>query len=486
MINRPNTVLNEDNRRKIFGTYAGEEEDIDRLKQYYLKNEVYESIVADQPLKILVGNKGVGKSALFKYAIAEAEEKGVMPIILRPDVVAEIWEKYENVISTIKKWKFQLIDIIVKKILQELEVVDTSITASIIPAGFRVFRILENSLLQFKNDPDVSDDKKQRIEHFSKSKKIVIYLDDLDRSWQNRQEGITIISALINAIRDLTSENKGLTFKLALRLDVYNAVRTSDESSDKYEGSVVHLSYKIHEIFILLIKRILTFYGEKFDDTKLSKSQQAHLATNLTSLFEKNFRGKGLWANASMKTVLLSLIRNRPRDLIKLCVMAAKEAYNHGANIIMTEHIEAILPHYSKSIIDDTIAEYKSELPTLEKLIYGMRPTKNQKKAEDNFRYTTTELHAKLAQLLINNRFHFAKGIDGDVNSLKDFLYKINFITARKTLEDGTIVRSSYEENSNLSLSYISEGYEWEVHLAYRWVLQPDSLDDIFNKIKLQ
>jgi len=485
MPNRPQIILNEDNRRKLFGTYAGEEEDIDRLKQYYFKNDIYESIIADQPLKILVGNKGVGKSALFQYAIAESIGKGMMPVILRPDDVAEIWEKYENVISTIKKWKYQLIDIIAKKILQQFELDSSTVTAMIVPSGMKIFRILEKHLLSLKADRALSSTQLDQVEQFLKTQKIVVYLDDIDRSWQNRQEGVTIISALINAIRDLSSENKGLTFKLALRLDVYNAVRTADESSDKYENAVVHQSYKVHEIFILLVKRIITFYGENLDEEHLSRLQQDHLAENLYSLFERSFRGKGLWANVPTKTVLLSLIRNRPRDLIKLCVTAAKEAYRQQSTIIRTEHIEAILPVYSRSIIDDTIAEYKSELPSIEKLIYGMRASKSQKKAEDNFRFTTTELHSKLHQIKQNNQFNFAKGGEATVHALKDFLYKINFITARKTLQNGTIVRSSYEENPNLSLSYISEGYEWEVHLAYRWVLQPDSLDDIFNKIKI-
>ncbi|MDP3466978.1 MAG: hypothetical protein Q8S11_01510 [Daejeonella sp.] len=178
-------------------------------------------------------------------------------------------------------------------------------------------------------------------------------------------------------------------------------------------------------------------------------------------------------------------IRNRPRDLVKLCTKAAEEAYRTKSTTISTEHIEAILPAYSKSIMEDTIGEYISELPAISKLLYGMRPTKKERTTEDGYRYTTTELHSKLHQIMINNTFNFASASPVDPKSLKDFLYKINFITARKTLPDGAIIRSSYEENQKLSLAYMNEGYEWEVHLAYRWELQADSLDDIFNKISI-
>ena len=56
-----------------------------RLRQYYFKNDVYDRVVADLPLRILVGHKGVGKSALFKVAISESQEAGDFPVLIRPD-----------------------------------------------------------------------------------------------------------------------------------------------------------------------------------------------------------------------------------------------------------------------------------------------------------------------------------------------------------------------------------------------------------------
>jgi hypothetical protein len=142
-----------------------------------------------------------------------------------------------------------------------------------------------------------------------------------------------------------------------------------------------------------------------------------------------------------------------------------------------------ILPDYSRSIINDAIAEYKSELPQIERLIYGMKPNKKEKTTGQSFVFTTSELHKKLFNIKQQVRFVFASGKHADMHDLSRFLYKINFITARRTLDDGTIERKNYEENNVLSSSYIDFGYDWEIHLAYRWVLQPDTLDDIFNRI---
>jgi len=480
-------LLNESNRKKLFGTYDGESENIDRLKQYYFKSDIYESLISDQPLKILIGNKGVGKSAMFKVAYAEAKEKGFMAINLVPDDVAEIWEKQDEIdIIKVRKWKHALTENIAKRVLQELDLFDPNISNTIVSLGHKIFTILAKSIESIKQSQTLSSKQTTRIDNFLASKEIVVYLDDIDRNWQNRKESVKIITTLIAAMRSLANDNPGLSFKLALRLDVYRAVRASDESADKWEDALVYLSYKVHDIFVFLIKRILTFYGEKIDDSKIMKTSQNALAQNLKPVFEPTFQGKGKWKDVEMKTVLTSLIRNRPRDLVKLCAESAKEAFKNGESVIKTEHILAILPKYSESIIDDTIGEYGSELSQIDKLLYGMKPSKKEKSAEDAFKYTTKQLHDKLFNIMQNTNFKFASGAAMTNRALKDFLYKINFITARKGDENGKIIRFNYEENQKLSLPYMEEHYEWEVHLAYRWILTPDSIDEVFKKISLQ
>ena len=63
-------------------------------------------------------------------------------------------------------------------------------------------------------------------------------------------------------------------------------------------------------------------------------------------------------------------------------------------------------------------------------------------------------------------------------------MYKINFITARKQLGD-YIQRKYFEESRYLSHKFADFGYDWEIHPAYRWALQPESVDDIFRSLKL-
>lgn len=60
---------------KLFGSEAAESEDPNRLKEYYLKSNIYSQVITDLPLRILVGHKGTGKSALFQVAMQEELSK---------------------------------------------------------------------------------------------------------------------------------------------------------------------------------------------------------------------------------------------------------------------------------------------------------------------------------------------------------------------------------------------------------------------------
>jgi hypothetical protein len=69
----------------MFGHEAAEDEDPHRLRSYYFKGDVFQHATADLPLRILVGHKGIGKSALFQIAKHEDAEAAVLAILLRPD-----------------------------------------------------------------------------------------------------------------------------------------------------------------------------------------------------------------------------------------------------------------------------------------------------------------------------------------------------------------------------------------------------------------
>ena len=146
-----------------------------------------------------------------------------------------------NFLQQINTWKKGLSEIIVSKILENLEVETdkTQINKIVNVSGKLISKLIE--LFKEKNNSQLSFEtsNKEIIKKFLSNKKIFVYIDDLDRGWNGSNASIQRISTLLNAARDLTSCNEGLCIRISLRSDVYFLVRTSDESTDKIEGNVI-------------------------------------------------------------------------------------------------------------------------------------------------------------------------------------------------------------------------------------------------------
>jgi len=170
--------------------------------------------------------------------------------------------------------------------------------------------------------------------------------------------------------------------------------------------------------------------------------------------------------------------------LVKLCTLAARDAQSHKQGKIYTVNFENIFEEYSQGRIQDTINEFRSELPEVERLVLNMRPTKRERTAKQGYVYETADLLTKIRNIQEQGQFQYKMGRVASAKDLAAFMYKINFLTARKERAD-TIVRKYFEEQRYLQSEFVEFGFDWEVHPAYRWALQPEDPASIFDSLKL-
>lgn len=463
----------------LFGHEAAEDEKPERLREYFFKNDVYEQIVSNLPLRIVVGHKGIGKSALFKVAQQEFHEQGIITVSLTPDDIITLSEDDFDMLQLIRKWKDGLSSIIADKIIEQLGISESNQQVSIGNIVKFVQKIIEN-----KTGMSLESEKNLLISNFIKNKRVIVFIDDLDRGWEGKTNDIKRVSAMLNAVRDLSRENSTINFKVSLRTDVYYLYRTNDESTDKVEGSVVWLSWNNFGILALLAKRIVTYFGGNVEESDLLKLKQSNFPVILNYVFSERFEGKGKWEAIPVYKLLTSLIRKRPRDLIKLCSLAAKEARKHNHSKIGTEEFNNVFETYSQGRLQDTIIEFRSELPEIERLLINMKPSRKQNTTLESYRFNTAELLTKVKNIEERGNFVFSSKKTATTKELCAFMYKINFLTARKDT-DKSIIRKYFDENKFLMNDFSDFGFDWEIHPAYRWALQPDNIFDIMNSIAL-
>jgi len=472
--------------QKLFGHEAAEDEDINRLREYYFKSSTYDQAVTDLPLRILVGHKGIGKSALFQVAMAEDFEAHRLNLLIKPDDILGLGTDTSDFLKTIRNWKSGMTEIVTRKILTNIGVHGAEdLPQKLKRFGGKMVEFLRSTFAE-SGAAKVDFDPANRfiVDAFLKTGKVIVYVDDLDRGWQGQREDILRISALLNAVRDLIKQNEGLSFRISLRSDVYFLVRTSDESTDKIEGSVIWQSWNNHEIFVLLIKRIESYFGRTIIESDLLRKFQKNLANYLYPVIAPRFEGAGVWENAPMYRVIMSLIRKRPRDLVKLCTLAARSARENNNEKIQTSDFKNIFEEYSHGRLQDTVNEFRSELPEIERLLMNMRPNRAERTTKKGYFYKTDALLSKIGNICEMGSFSFANGQIATNKDLAAFMYKINFLTARKEMPHG-IVRKYFEENRYLSTQFADFGFGWEIHPAYRWALQPENINEIYRSLEL-
>lgn len=121
MVRKMKITFSDEQIDGLFGAEDAENESRDRLKEYFIKNGAYESLRSDLPIRILVGLKGVGKSALIKMSHIEDDENGFLAIMVKPNDVKHVWNDSEtNLNELIEIWKTGLLQIIVAKSLEEI------------------------------------------------------------------------------------------------------------------------------------------------------------------------------------------------------------------------------------------------------------------------------------------------------------------------------------------------------------------------------
>lgn len=473
--------------RRIFGEEDAAQEDDERLKSYFIKNSNFEDAISDQNIVLLVGHKGSGKSATVKHSYNELRNSNIAIVINPTDILAGSADlSDQNYNAVVALWQERIQHELAKKILNDRFNIKTDkdiINKIARKSGDVVSSIMTALRRGDRSRLSLADD--AIIENFlNEENSIFVFIDDLDQGWTSTENDIRKMSAILSAFRAITSRNQKIKIRVTLRTDIYTLMRTSDESTDKTEGSVSWVKWDGQDILSMISKRILVFFGERPDDEWLKDLNQKYISENILSrVMDPKFAGKGHWAGQHIHNVLASLTRrSRPRDLVKLLTLAAREAGNKS-NIISSVNLENAFEKYSTGRLQDTENEFKSELPKIGNLLRGMKPNKQQRRASDNWLYSLDTLVSKVDNIRSNSPFQFTNGTIVTSKSLIQFMYKIDFVTGRKRTDEG-IVRRHFDDNQFLITEVNDMGFEWEVHPAFRWALQPDDPMKIMDSIE--
>lgn len=470
---------------EFFDTGSAETEK-EFLKDVFVTTEDFLSIIKpkNNTLKILVGNKGSGKSALLGYLKNRAEEMEIPVIQLTPTDFPE-WNFSENsspasMISSIyasilKAMAIELgskpnglLDENQNRLLQEAVkegIRETTAVSKILnilmPIGKAVTNINFREMLPSYTFNSAS--RERAISSYMENRKVFyVLLDDIDQICNaNRSDYFDVIWAEVLALLKIAINIPNIVPILSVRREIWRKLSANNGNRDKFDQirNMVYLLYSDREKLRRILERRLVFCKERYE-----------IESN--NLYDPFFEGDDCQVPNSLERrswhdYLISSSRENPRDLIQLVSFLVRNAQKMNKSKIGDTDVKCTALSYSEERVDDLVNQNLDMFDKIEPLIRSF--------SSASFEMQPEELRQHLGKFLGQGNIKFnGKTIvllDDKVIKIWDLLFNIGFITPRA--QDNTQRRGfSFMPYDETLVSWTRwndvQKYTWDIHPCYR------------------
>lgn len=462
--------------QQLFGNVDADAEDEAFFSNHFVSNFKYTMFSSKDPFKIVIGNKGTGKSAFLRRFLQDHEKvpSALCVRIDAPKLISDMSGTAVNGAAAVYAWR-QYFQVQAANAILADKIEDIAGLKSAGLTGVTGSFIAAIAKMASKATSALSDEILKTGKRLDDQTRLVFLVDDLDKGWSGSELELSFVRNLLTAMYDVSLRDKSISFRVSLRWDIFDKISKSMADIDKIRPHVVYLSWAPHEVYVIGAKRICAALGRPFAAEYVLDSGigQDTISRFYDPIISRRYQGEGGWTNTSSRRVLMSFVRRRPRDLFAFLGKAAEQALNLRKRKIGSEEISLVFKSYSDDRVNDLLAEYRSRMPALETLLESYRPRK-QGRSSESFNFTNDKMQIHLKGVLKEKteiKFIGEKSTP-DTRSLIEFLYRIEFLQAYRS-SGGFIERYDFELQQKVFFGDKEVGFSWEVLPAYRWWLEP-------------
>ncbi len=436
---------------------------------------------------VATAKKGVGKSALLRWAEGKLRESSPGEIIVRcrgADLARSRFGFSSQTTSPndrIREWMVRLCTVVNRIVAQRIGFAVKDDHVTLVEAaeidGFKGKNIIGSLLDRFgRSIPGINVDKRKIIEEVEILRRtkpnVWIFIDDLDATFQNTEEEILELSTFFSAMRYLTQDVSGFRFRVTLRTDVWPVIRRHDEALDKIDQYVKPIEWTREEFRQILEKRVRA----QLSPHRRQIVQSRGLVDSLLDEQEwLNYivQPKMPWADKEVPShqVLYTLSYQRPRWGIQLCKLAQAAALREGIAFISKSHVDAVWGDYGTRRIADLVVEHKHQCREIQELITSFRGSPRE--------FTRDELFDWVNKKVLPHVHVVIEGVHTRASrDIARFLYRVGFILARSSSDDG-YEHYSFDQMPDFLDNKTNHdfGVTWEIHPCYREALDIRKVD---------
>ncbi|XRQ02905.1 P-loop ATPase, Sll1717 family [Actinomadura welshii] len=379
-----------------FGTPSAERDISRGLEKYFVESPAYHRVRSGAKT-ILMGNRGSGKSAIFKVLAKRERAAGNLVIELSPEdysyellsstMAAEDAGSWAKQGAYAAAWKY-LIYVLVMKALarkgmrltknggreihkyvrdnhgaQQLGTLSLlvsylkrleAVKIGPIEAGLRTREL--DRLYKLEEIQNLLP----ALQRVLEAQRVVVLVDELDRGWDSSEDAKAFVSGLFQACVSVNALHPNLRVYMSLRQELYDDIPALYEDAQKHRDLVEKIHWSEESLLELIAKRIRYSAHEKgFDIAALERAGDRACWSAVFAPPPGRTRD-GSFAYMVDRTLY------RPRELIQFCSETLEYARGRSSKLpVPYSAIERSEYGYSAERTKDIAAEYRSQYPGL-------------------------------------------------------------------------------------------------------------------------
>lgn len=442
-----------DIRQLDLGSDSAERDIAVGLADYFYHNSTYHKFF-NSDKTILVGNRGAGKSAIFKYMAAAEARKGHLVIELSPEEYSyELLSQYlksEKEGSWGKQsaysvaWQYLLYNLVFQKVVDKKRglllgiqkdvynyVINNLTSQNLNSIGilFEYLKRLEQVKLSchesFHKSRELQalygleeiKDLLPSLKNILKRTRVKIFIDELDKGWDNSEDAKYFLAGLFQAAQKLNRISPNLRVYISIRQELFDNIPQIYEDAQKIREDVEVIRWGKAELLELIGLRIAHCFPEL---------QQHSGLRRWNSIFASQIDSHRL----ESVDYILDRTQLRPRELLQFCKLCLE--YYQGGKRIDEFTIFAAEEVYSEQKTKDLASEYRFKYPHLLDMFEAFRGLKSHFEKEE-LEYLL--LAAVCGEIDVDRAAPWV--LEMDYLELKKMLWHIGFLKAKDLQHSG-------------------------------------------------
>ena len=375
--------------RLNFGAPAAERDINEGLDDYFVESDAFRRVASGKKTVVL-GNRGTGKSAIFKVIASRNRHAGTSVIELAPEdysyemlskvMVGESAGSWAKTGAYTVAWKYLIYVLVMKELTKKGARLKTGAASDIYRyvrdhqkdmadnpigqlisylkrlEGFKIGKY-EAGLAARELDRlyrlEEIEPLLPRLDELCNKQPVRVFVDELDRGWDASEDAQGFVAGLFQACISINDRHANLGVSMSLRQELYDSIPTLYEDAQKYRDLIEVLAWDEPLLLELSANRIRH---------SVPALREANNEDAWSAVFAETLE----YRQTKSLNYIVDRTLYRPREIIQFCTQAVEQKDRmHAEFPINYSVLSEAEQSYSEERARDLASEYRFQYPGL-------------------------------------------------------------------------------------------------------------------------